>query len=116
MAELAEVAVSSQPTGEGLPELERQASWALPEIAPSPCNLLAWGRADLGQTCAGREVACTPPARVEALQSKDIVYAAGSIYNSAFVTRASCPAFAVIAQAMRDLHWVPGLSLMQGAR
>ncbi len=100
-AEMAEVAVSSQRTGQSPPELERQASWALPEIAPSPCELLAWGRADLGQTCAGREVACTPPAPVEALQSKDIVYAAGSIYNSAFVTRASIPASARVVQAVQ---------------
>ena len=76
----------------GLPELsqeglERQSSWALPEIAPSPCSLVAWGRSDLGQTCVSTELASIPPLSVETLQSKDIVHAAGSIYNSAFVTR-----------------------------
>ena len=79
-------------TGLGLPGLsqdglERQSSWALPEIAPSPCSLIAWGRSDLGQTCVSTELACIPPLSVETLQSKDIVHAAGSIYNSAFVTR-----------------------------
>ena len=78
-------------TGQGLTGLhqdglERQSSWALPEIAPSPCSLIAWGRSDLGQTCVSTELASTPPLSVETLQSKDIVHAAGSIYNSAFVT------------------------------
>ena len=67
--------------------LERQSSWALPEIAPSPCSLIAWGRSDLGQTCVSTELASIPPLSAETLQSKDIVHAAGSIYNSAFVTR-----------------------------
>ena len=79
-------------TGQGLPGrnqngLERQSSWALPEIAPSPCSLVAWGRSDLGQTCVSTELASIPPLPVGTLQSKDIVHAAGSIYNSAFVTR-----------------------------
>ena len=78
--------------GLGLPGLsqdglERQSSWALPEIAPSPCSLVAWGRSDLGQTCVSTALASVPPLSVETLQSKDIVHAAGSIYNSAFVTR-----------------------------
>ena len=78
--------------GLGLPGLsqdglERQSSWALPEIAPSPCSLIAWGRSDMGQTCVSTELASIPPLSVETLQSKDIVHAAGSIYNSAFVTR-----------------------------
>ena len=78
--------------GQGLPGrsqdgLERQSSWALPEIAPSPCSLVAWGRSDLGQTCVSTELASIPPLPVTTLQSKDIVHAAGSMYNSAFVTR-----------------------------
>ena len=67
--------------------LERQASWALPEIPPSPCSLIAWGRADLGQIGIGSEAASSGPVSVDALQSKDIVFAAGSVYNSAYVTR-----------------------------
>ena len=80
---------SSESTEAQPRELARQASWALPETAPSPCNLLAWGRADLGQIGTGEEAATSAPISIEALQSKDIVYAAGSVYNSAFVTRAA---------------------------
>lgn len=82
-------AANSESTVQEAHTLERQASWALPEIAPSPCSLIAWGRADLGQTGLGSEAACSGPFSVVALQSKDIVYAAGSVYNSAYVTRES---------------------------
>ena len=80
-------AANSEPTEQEHHTLERQTSWALPEIAPSPCSLVAWGRADLGQAGIGSEAASIGPVAVDALQSKDIVYAAGSVYNSAYVTR-----------------------------
>ena len=84
-------AANSESTEQQPHTLERQASWALPEIAPSPCSLVAWGRTDLGQIGIGSDAASSGPVSVDALQSKDIVYAAGSVYNSAYVTRTPPP-------------------------
>lgn len=95
-------AANSEPTEQEPHTLERQTSWALPEIAPSPCSLVAWGRADLGQTGVGSEAACIGPVAVEALQNKDIVYAAGSVYNSAYVTRT--PLFSRLACTSSPHH------------
>lgn len=66
-------------------------SWALPELPPAPCSPYAWGRSDLGQTGSGRDESSATPQMVQALQGKGIVHAAGSSYNSAFVTSAHLP-------------------------
>ena len=47
-----------------------------------------WGRSDMGQTAHGVEQSNATPQTVEALRDRDIVHAAGSSFNSAFVTRA----------------------------
>lgn len=71
--------------------MERQLSWALPELPPAVSSLYTWGRSDLGQTGSGRDQNSTAPEPVQALHGKDVVHAAGGSYNSAFVTSAHLP-------------------------
>lgn len=71
--------------------MERQLSWALPELPPAVSSLYTWGRSDLGQTGSGRDQNSTAPEPVQALDGKDVVHAAGGSYNSAFVTSAHLP-------------------------
>jgi alpha-tubulin suppressor-like RCC1 family protein len=66
--------------------LERKLSWALPELPKASSCLYTWGRSDFGQTGLGKEESSSSPQLVQALKGKDIVHAAGSTYNSAFVT------------------------------
>ncbi len=74
--------------------MERQLSWALPELPPAASSTYTWGRSDLGQNGSGEDQNTTAPALLQALQGKDVVHAAGATYNSAFVTsthlRSSC--------------------------
>ena len=80
--------------------MERQVSWALPELPPAPSSTYTWGRSDLGQTGSGRDQSTIAPEVLQALQGKDVVYAAGSSYNSAFVTSANLLPLAMCTSAL----------------
>ena len=91
MEGLAEAIPSPAPSDVGPVHLEmdRQMSWALPELPRNTSSLYAWGRSDLGQTGTGGDENVPTPQQVTALGAKDVVHVAGSAYNSAFVTRES---------------------------
>jgi hypothetical protein len=82
---------AAAPASMELDDLGRQLSWALPELPSAASLLLTWGRSDMGQTAHNVEQNVASPEPVEALKDRDVVHAAGSAYNSAFVTRAQPP-------------------------
>lgn len=73
--------------------LQRQVSWALPELPSAGAAVFTWGRSDMGQTGQGVESisAAALPQPVRTLRERAVAAAAGSAYNSAFVTRARPP-------------------------
>ena len=82
---------AAAPASMELDDLGRQLSWALPELPSAASLLLTWGRSDMGQTAHSVEQNIASPEPVEALKDRDVVHAAGAVYNSAFVTRAQPP-------------------------
>lgn len=91
--------------------LERQVSWALPELPRATSALYTWGRSDMGQTGLGKEESVFTPQPAPALEGKDIVHVAGSMYNSAFVTRESSPS--ILFQTLRVRAMMQACTLLQ---
>lgn len=83
----------------GADGLERQLSWALPQLPSAASSTYTWGRSDLGQTGSGRDQNSTAPELLQALRGKDVVHAAGASYNSAFVTSVDPPSLHTITHA-----------------
>lgn len=71
--------------------LKRQVSWALPELPSAGSTVYTWGRSDMGQTGQGVDKNAALPQPLQTLKERAVVHAAGSAYNSAFVTRAPMP-------------------------
>ena len=87
--------------------LRRQLSWALPELPSAGSTAFTWGRSDMGQTGQGLENNTALPRPVRTLQERAVVHAAGSAYNSAFVTSARpprCPAVC-LTRARHSRAW-----------
>ena len=68
--------------------VQRQNSWALRDAAVCKQQAItySWGRGDLGQLGSGPADACLTPTKIEDLDGRDIVHAAGNLFNSAFLT------------------------------